>query len=80
MMAEIALAPGGWPTCQYSWPTFWAFTGAQFETPQGKPTTRWYGNHVLENDGFDGYPLDAHPQGVSYVFDKLVQATCANTL
>jgi hypothetical protein len=30
-MAELTLAPGGWPTCRWSWPTFWAFSGVQLQ-------------------------------------------------
>lgn len=56
-MAEITLAPGGWPTCRWSWPTFWAFSGVQVQGQPGN-NTRWYCNVCLENDGFDGFPPD----------------------
>jgi hypothetical protein len=65
MTIEIRLAPGGWPTCKWSWPTFWAYSGAQ--TPaQVDNVTRWYASTYgppLENDFFDGYPLDNSTQG-----------------
>jgi hypothetical protein len=66
MMAEITLSPGGWPTCQYSWPTFWAFSGAELQGAQGN-VSRWYANIPLENDGFDGYPTDTGVQATRYL-------------
>jgi hypothetical protein len=61
MTAEIRLAPGGWPTCRWSWPTFWAFTSIQF-TGSMYNDTRWFAGEALENDGFDGFPLDNSTQ------------------
>ena len=38
MMAELTLSPGGWPTCRWSWPTFWAFSGVMLQGPPGNVT------------------------------------------
>jgi hypothetical protein len=62
MVAEIQLAPGGWPTSKWSWPTFWAFSGVQLPLEGSTNNrTRYYVHSAgvpLENDFFDGYSID----------------------
>jgi hypothetical protein len=64
MSVELTLSPGGWPTCRWSWPTFWSFNGEMLQGPPNN-VTRYYGVPPLENDGFDGYPLDNTSQAIS---------------